>query len=73
MVPFAPLLSAVEAITDPRRAQGRRYPLPHLLLLSVLAVLAGATSYRGTVWCPSRCTANGSTPSSASGCAARPP
>ena len=49
MVPFAPLLSALEAITDQRRAQGRRYPLPHLLLLSVLAVLAGATSYRGTV------------------------
>jgi hypothetical protein len=47
MVPFAPLLSALEQIPDPRRAQGRRYPLPHLLLLSVLAVLAGATSYRG--------------------------
>jgi hypothetical protein len=47
MVPFAPLLSALEQIPDRRRAQGRRYPLPHLLLLSVLAVLAGATSYRG--------------------------
>src|SRR3712207_9406129 len=47
MVPFAPLLSALEAIPDPRRAQGRRYPLAHLLLFSVLAVLAGATSYRG--------------------------
>ncbi len=47
MVPFAPLLSALEAIPDPRRAQGRRYPLPYLLLFSVLAVLAGATSYRG--------------------------
>jgi DDE_Tnp_1-associated len=42
MVPFAPLLSALEQIPDRRRAQGRRYPLPHLLLLSVLAVLAGA-------------------------------
>ncbi len=49
MVPFAPLLSALEAIPDPRRAQGRRYPLAHLLLFSVLAVLAGATSYRGIV------------------------
>ena len=49
MVPFAPLLSALEQIPDPRRAQGKRYPLPHLLLFSVLAVLAGATSYRGII------------------------
>jgi hypothetical protein len=47
MVPFAGLLAALEAIPDPRRRQGRRYPLAHLLLFSVLAVLAGATSYRG--------------------------
>jgi hypothetical protein len=49
MVPFAPLLAALEQIPDPRRPQGRRYPLPHLLLFSVLAVLAGATSYRGII------------------------
>ena len=48
-MPFAALLSALEGIPDPRRAQGTRYPLPHLLLFSVLAVLAGATSYRGIV------------------------
>ena len=47
MVPFADLLAALEPIPDPRRRQGRRYPLAHLLLFSVLAVLAGATSYRG--------------------------
>src|SRR5919109_969158 len=47
MMPFAPLLSALEEIPDPRRRQGRRYSLPHLLLFSVLAVLAGAASYRG--------------------------
>ena len=47
MVPFAGLLAALEEIPDPRRRQGRRYPLAHLLLFSVLAVLAGATSYRG--------------------------
>ena len=47
MVPFAGLLAALDQIPDPRRRQGRRYPLPHLLLFSVLAVLAGATSYRG--------------------------
>src|SRR3954470_10964865 len=47
MVPFAALLVALRTIPDPRRAQGERYPLAHLLLFSVLAVLAGATSYRG--------------------------
>jgi len=47
MVPFTALLSALSGIPDPRRSQGRRYPLAHLLLFSVLAVLAGATSYRG--------------------------
>ena len=47
MVPFAGLLAALGQIPDPRRRQGRRYPLAHLLLFSVLAVLAGATSYRG--------------------------
>jgi hypothetical protein len=47
MAPFAGLLAALEEIPDPRRRQGRRYTLAHLLLLSVLAVLAGATAYRG--------------------------
>jgi hypothetical protein len=47
LVPFAALLSALSEIPDPRRPQGRRYPPAHLLLFSVLAVLAGATSYRG--------------------------
>src|SRR3954453_20172499 len=47
MVPFTALLSALSGIPDPRRSQGRRYPLAHLLLFSVFAVLAGATSYRG--------------------------
>src|SRR5689334_21275569 len=46
MVPFAGLLAALDRIPDPRRAQGKRYPLAHLLLFSVLAVLAGATCYR---------------------------
>src|SRR5690242_11569744 len=47
MVPFADLLAALDRIPDPRRRRGRRYPLAHLLLFAVLAVLAGATSYRG--------------------------
>jgi hypothetical protein len=46
-MPFATLLAALDEIRDPRRAQGKRYPLGHLLLFSVLAVCAGATSYRG--------------------------
>src|SRR3954453_15042719 len=46
MVPFAGPLAALQAIPDPRRRQGRRYSLAPLLLFSVLAVLAGATSYR---------------------------
>ena len=46
MVPFAGLLAALEQIPDPRRRQGQRYGLAPLLLFAVLAVLAGATSYR---------------------------
>lgn len=47
MVPFARLLAALQEVPDPRRAQGKRYPLPYLLLFTVLAVLSGAGSYRG--------------------------
>jgi hypothetical protein len=39
-------VNALAAIPDPRRAQGKRYDLPHLLLFSLLAVASGATSYR---------------------------
>jgi DDE_Tnp_1-associated len=46
MAPLAHLLEALSAVRDPRRPQGQRYGLPHLLLFSVLAVLTGATSYR---------------------------
>jgi hypothetical protein len=49
MVPFRRLLAALGDVPDPRRAQGKRYALPHLLLFSVLAVLAGATSYQGII------------------------
>ncbi|WP_299437374.1 hypothetical protein [uncultured Rhodospira sp.] len=34
---------------DPRRAQGKRYPLPYLLLFTVLALLSGARSDRGII------------------------
>src|SRR5215218_2941270 len=49
MVPFGPLLAALAEIRDPRRPQGQRYSMSHLLLFSVLAVLAGATSYQRIV------------------------
>ena len=45
-MPFGPLHTALAEIRDPRRQQGQRYSLSHLLLFSVLAVLAGATSYQ---------------------------
>jgi len=40
---------ALEDIPDPRRAQGKRYPLDYLLLFTVLALLSGARSYRGII------------------------
>ncbi len=45
-MPFAVLLAALAAVPDPRRPQGQRYNMSHLLLFSVLGVLAGATSYK---------------------------
>src|SRR5450759_95388 len=49
MVPFSRLLTALRDVADPRRAQGRRYPLPNLLLFTVLALMSGARSYRGII------------------------
>jgi len=49
MVPFPHLLAALREIPDPRRAQGKRYPLAYLLLFTVLALLSGARSYRGII------------------------
>src|SRR3954466_12107686 len=46
MVPSAGLPPALKEIPDRRRRQGQRYGLAPLLLFAVLAVLAGATSYR---------------------------
>jgi hypothetical protein len=40
------LLSLFSEVTDPRRGQGKMYPLPPILLFTVLAMLAGAESYR---------------------------
>jgi hypothetical protein len=49
MVPFSRLITALSDVADPRRAQGKRYPLPYLLLFTVLALMSGARSYRGII------------------------
>lgn len=45
MISYSRLIDALAAIPDPRRAQGRRFPLAYLLLFCVLAVLSGAKSF----------------------------
>ena len=47
MKSFEPLLSLFGTIPDPRRAEGKLYQLPHVLLFSVFAMVSGANSYRG--------------------------
>jgi len=49
MAPFSNLLAVLADVPDPRRAQGKRYPLPYLLMFTVLALLSGARSYRGVI------------------------
>jgi DDE_Tnp_1-associated len=44
---FEPTLSLFARIHDPRRAEGKLYQLPHLLLFSIFAMVSGANSYRG--------------------------
>ncbi len=44
---FERFLSQLETIPDPRRAEGKLYQLPHVLLFSILAIVTGANSYRG--------------------------
>jgi hypothetical protein len=43
------LMELLEGIPDPRRARGKRHPLPALLGLAVVAMLAGMTSYEAIV------------------------
>ena len=40
------LLSIFGEVPDPRRGQGKMYPLAPILLFTVLAMLSGAVSYR---------------------------
>jgi hypothetical protein len=44
---FDRFLSHLATIPDPRRAEGKLYQLPHILLFSILAIVTGANSYRG--------------------------
>jgi hypothetical protein len=44
---FERFLSHLATIPDPRRAEGKLYQLPHVLLFSILAIVSGANSYRG--------------------------
>lgn len=45
-VVMASLLEVFERVPDPRRAQAKQYPLPHVLLFCILAIMSGAVSYR---------------------------
>jgi hypothetical protein len=44
---FDCLLSLLETIPDPRRAEGKLYPLQYVLLFAIFAMVSGANSYRG--------------------------
>jgi hypothetical protein len=46
---LAPLMGLLEEVPDPRRAEGKLYTLPHVLLFSILAIVTGCNSYRGIV------------------------
>ena len=47
MKSFERFLSQLATIPDPRRAEGKLYQLPHVLLFCILAIVSGANSYRG--------------------------
>ena len=46
MEPLTPFLTLLAEIEDPRRAEGKLYRLPHIVLFAILAIVAGANSYR---------------------------
>ncbi len=47
MKSLEPLLALLATIPDPRRAEGKLYGLPPVLLFSIFAIVSGANSYRG--------------------------
>jgi len=46
MEPFSDFLEVLKQIDDPRRAEGKLYDVAHVVLFTILAMLAGANSYR---------------------------
>ena len=46
MASFTPFITLLAEIEDPRRAEGKLYRLPHVVLFAILAIVAGANSYR---------------------------
>jgi hypothetical protein len=44
-----PVRDLLAEVPDPRRAQGKLYRLPHVLLFSILAIVTGCNSSRGIV------------------------
>jgi hypothetical protein len=42
---FDPLLAMLSEVPDPRRAEGKLYKLPYVLLFSILAVVTGGNSF----------------------------
>ncbi len=49
MAIFSPLLDVLAEIPDPRRAEGKLYQLPYVLLFAILAIVSGCNSYRGII------------------------
>ena len=46
MAAFGSFVDLLTEIEDPRRAEGKLYRLPHVVLFAILAIVAGANSYR---------------------------
>jgi DDE_Tnp_1-associated len=46
MASFTPLVALLAEIEDPRRAEGKMYRLADVVLFAILAIVAGANSYR---------------------------
>lgn len=44
---FDPILTRLDMIADPRRAEGKRFEQRYILLFAILAIVTGADSYRG--------------------------
>jgi hypothetical protein len=46
MTSFSPFVDLLAEIDDPRRAEGKLYRLPQVVLFAIMAIVAGANSYR---------------------------